>query len=43
MLFAEKVGHEGMHTSRREKDGGIVFRNQGRGRNYLVSAVFEKV
>ena len=42
VLFTQQLGHEGVHTRRREKDSGVVFRNQGCGRDNLMSAVFEK-
>ena len=42
VLFTQKIGDKGMHTRRREKNGGIVFRDQRRRRNHFVSAVFEK-
>jgi hypothetical protein len=42
VLFAQKIGNEGVHTCGCEKYGRIVVGDKGRRRNYGVTFVLEK-
>jgi hypothetical protein len=43
MLFAQKIGHKGVHTRRGKKHSGVVFGNQRRRLNDCVTALREKI
>ena len=42
VLFAHEIGHKGMHARGSEQHRGVVFRNEGSGRNLRVAALLKE-